>query len=195
MSNNLTNNTGHQYSRLILAIRDLLVSTETEDISKNDYANTKQKVNTVTTGDIFDIDLDKMTLFPLAHIVVNNTTINPHHYVFNVSVLLMDIVDINKQNFVNEEPGGVLDNYRNTETSSILWGNNNEADILNELMFTGTYLTESLRRGTLSRNQIKLVEDSQVLCEPFYEKSENMLAGWSLTFDVEMRNNIVNDLC
>ena len=31
-------------------------------------------INTVTTGDITDIDLNKQTIFPLAHIIVNNVT-------------------------------------------------------------------------------------------------------------------------
>jgi hypothetical protein len=30
--------------------------------------------NTVTTGDITEIDLSKQTIFPLAHIIVNNVT-------------------------------------------------------------------------------------------------------------------------
>jgi hypothetical protein len=30
--------------------------------------------NTVTTGDITEIDLSKQTIFPLSHIIVNNVT-------------------------------------------------------------------------------------------------------------------------
>ena len=40
-------------------------------------------VNTVTTGDIYDIDLSKQSIFPLSHIVVNSVT--------------MDIVDESKE--------------------------------------------------------------------------------------------------
>ena len=181
---NLNNNTTHPYSQLLLAIRDFLVPQETgggapsEDISANPDANIGL-VNSVTTGDIFEIDLDKMTLFPLAHIVVNNVSVNDHHYLFNVSVLFMDIVDIIKNDLHRDS----------------FMGNTNEQDILNEMLYAGTRLSESFRRGTLFKNRIKLQEDSQVLCEPFYEKSENMLAGWSFTFDIEMRNNIKSDLC
>jgi hypothetical protein len=32
-------------------------------------------VNTVSSGDIFEIDLNKQTIFPLSHIIVNNATI------------------------------------------------------------------------------------------------------------------------
>ena len=31
-------------------------------------------VNTVTEGDIFEIDLSKQTIFPLSHVMVNNVT-------------------------------------------------------------------------------------------------------------------------
>lgn len=180
----LNNNTAHPYTQLLLEIRNFLIpqatlsGTPVEDISANPNANIGL-VNTVTTGDIFEIDLDKMTLFPLAHIVVNNVSVNNHHYVFNISVLFMDVVDIVKNK---------------THKDSFM-GNTNEQDILNEMLYTGTRLTESFRRGKLFLNRIKLVEDSLVLCEPFYEKSENMLAGWSFTYDIEMRNNIQSDLC
>ena len=37
-----------------------------------------ENVNTVTTGDIFDIDLEKQTIFPLSHIVINSVEIQEH---------------------------------------------------------------------------------------------------------------------
>ena len=71
-------------------------------------------VNTVTTGDITEIDLSKQTIFPLCHIIVNNVTIQEQVLDFNISVLAMDIVDQSKQ-----------------ETTDIFRGNNNEQDIIN----------------------------------------------------------------
>ena len=53
-------------------------------------------VNTVTTGDIFQVDLGKQTIFPLSHIMVNNATFEGNVIRFNVSLLAMDIVDISK---------------------------------------------------------------------------------------------------
>ena len=32
-------------------------------------------VNTVTFGSLDDVDLNKQTIFPLSHIIVNNTTV------------------------------------------------------------------------------------------------------------------------
>ena len=54
-------------------------------------------VNTVTTGDIYDIDLAKQSIFPLCHIIINNVTAQENVLTFNVSVLAMDIVDESKE--------------------------------------------------------------------------------------------------
>ena len=43
-------------------------------------------VNTVTTGDIYDIDLSKMSIFPLSHIIINNVISQESVLTFNISV-------------------------------------------------------------------------------------------------------------
>ena len=37
-------------------------------------------VNTVTTGDIYDIDLSKQSIFPLSHIIINNVSAEQQTY-------------------------------------------------------------------------------------------------------------------
>jgi hypothetical protein len=54
-------------------------------------------VNTVTTGDIYDIDLSKQSIFPLSHIIINNVSTQEQTLTFNISVLSMDIVDESKE--------------------------------------------------------------------------------------------------
>ena len=44
-------------------------------------------VNTVTEGDIFEIDLSKQTIFPLSHVMVNNVTRESSVLRFNVTVM------------------------------------------------------------------------------------------------------------
>ena len=46
-------------------------------------------VNTVTTGDITDVDLSKQTIFPLAHIIVNNVTTQEQVLVFNITIMVI----------------------------------------------------------------------------------------------------------
>ena len=71
-------------------------------------------VNTVTEGQIDDIDLIKATMFPLSHIMVNNASIEGSTIRVNVTVFCMDVVDISK-----------------TSTTDIFIGNDNEQDVLN----------------------------------------------------------------
>jgi len=55
-----------------------------------------QDINTVTYGDLSEVDLGKQTIFPLAHIVINGAQNTGSTMVFNVTVLCLDIVDISK---------------------------------------------------------------------------------------------------
>ena len=54
---------------------------------------TNDSVNTVTTGDLFDIDLNKQNMFPLTHIIINNVGMQEQVLNFQLSILAMDIVD------------------------------------------------------------------------------------------------------
>jgi hypothetical protein len=128
-------------------------------------------VNTVTTGDIYDIDLSKQSIFPLCHIIINNVTADESVLTFNVSVLAMDVVDESKE-----------------KTTDIFRGNNNEQDVLNTQLQVVNKLIQVLRKGNLYNDQYQL--DGNANCEPFYERFENKMAGWSATFNVFVNNDI-----
>ena len=130
-------------------------------------------VNTVTTGDITDIDLSKQTIFPLSHIIINSVTPQEQVLSFNITVMSMDIVDINKEN-----------------KTDIFTGNNNEHDVLNSQLAVLNRLIVLLRGGTLYRDRYQL--DGDPSCEPFYERFENQLAGWACTMDILIENNVSN---
>jgi aspartyl/asparaginyl-tRNA synthetase len=128
-------------------------------------------VNTVTSGDITRIDLSKQTMFPLSHIIVNNVGNEDNILRFSLSVLSMDIVDFSKEE--------VIDIFR---------GNNNEQDILNTQLAVLNKLVQVLRGGTLHQDLYQL--DGTPNLEPFYDRFENEMAGWALTFDVLIPNEI-----
>ena len=128
-------------------------------------------VNTVTTGDITRIDLSKQTMFPLSHIIVNNVSNEDSVLRFNLSILSMDIVDVSKE-----------------ETVDIFRGNNNEQDILNTQLVVLNKLVQVLRGGDLHRQLYQL--DGTPNFEPFYDRFENEMAGWALTFDVLVPNEV-----
>ena len=89
-------------------------------------------VNTVTTGDISDVNLNKQDIFPLSHIIVNNITQEDGVLRFSMSVLAMDIVHQSKE-----------------FTVDIFEGNNDLQDILNTQLAVLNKLTQVLRKGTL----------------------------------------------
>lgn len=128
-------------------------------------------VNTVTYGDIFEIDLNKQDIFPLSHFIVNSATLNGSVWQFSMSLLCMDIVDESKEDVTDK-----------------FLGNDNEQDVLNTQMAVINRLLELLRRGDLHTDLYQL-EGSPTI-EPFVDRFDNKLAGWTLTFDVLIPNGM-----
>jgi|TARA_B100000809_G_scaffold260857_1_gene308573 hypothetical protein len=128
-------------------------------------------VKTVTTGDITNIDLGKQTIFPLSHLIVNSVSNEDSILRFSLSVLAMDIVDVSKEEVVD-----------------IFVGNNNEQDILNTQLAVLNKLVQVLRGGDLHQSLYQL--DGTPSFEPFYDRFENEMAGWALSFDVIVPNDI-----
>jgi hypothetical protein len=127
-------------------------------------------VNTVTYGSLDDIDLDKQTIFPLSHIIVNNVAVATKTLRFNISVLSMDIVDESKK-----------------EADDFV-GNDNEQDVLNTQLAIQSRLLALLQRGDLYTDKYQV--EGEVTCEPFVDRFENKLAGWAATFDVLIPNDM-----
>tara|TARA_R100001015_G_C4566501_1_gene125329 strand:- start:437 stop:907 length:471 start_codon:yes stop_codon:yes gene_type:complete len=128
-------------------------------------------VNTVTTGDITEVDLSKQTIFPLAHIIINNVTAEEQTLRFNITIMAMDVVNEYKD-----------------ETSDVFVGNNNEQDILNTQLAVLNKIILLLRGGSLYTTKYQL--DGDPSCEPFYERFENRMAGWAATMDILIENDI-----
>lgn len=145
------------------------LTTKIKDILQAD-----ENTNTVTFGDITEVDLNKQTIFPLSHIMINNVTDNGQTLSYNISVMAMDIVDTSKD-----------------ETTDIFVGNNNRQDVLNTQLSVLNRLHQKLRKGTPHQDGYHL--EGTASLEAFFDRFENELAGWVSTFDVVTMNNI--DIC
>ena len=130
-----------------------------------------ENINTVTTGDITDVNLNKQDIFPLGHIIINNVIDEEQVLRFNITVLACDIVDQSKN-----------------PTVDVFRGNNNVQDILNTQLAVLNRMTQRLRMGTLYTEMYQL--DGTPTLEPFYDRFENQLAGWSITMTVLIYNDI-----
>ena len=108
-----------------------------------------ENINTVTTGDITDVNLNKQDIFPLGHIIINNVVDEEQVLRFNITVLACDIVDQSK-----------------SQTVDRFKGNNDVQDILNTQLAVLNRLIQRLRMGTLYTEMYQL--DSSPNLTPFY---------------------------
>ena len=142
------------------------ITTKLKDHFTNDPI-----INTVTEGDIFEVDLNKQTIFPLVHMMINNASFETNVVRFNVSLIAMDIVDISKK-----------------ATTDIFRGNSNEQDVLNTQLEVLNRAYALMLHGNLWDD--KYVVDGNPTCEPFTERFENYLAGWTMTLDILIPNEV-----
>lgn len=126
--------------------------------------------NTVTYGDITQIDLSKQTMFPLSHIIVNSATSGENIMTFNISILAMDIVDQSK------------------DEADVFRGNDNEQDVLNTQLTVVNKVIQKLRIGSLYSDKYQVQGDVNI--EFFRDRFENMIAGCTATMDVIIENDV-----
>ncbi len=129
-------------------------------------------VNKVTYGDITQIDLDKQTIYPLSHVMLNTVVSNEQVLRFNISIIAMDIVDITK-----EEDDG--------------YERSNEQDVLNTQLAVLNKAIQKMRIGNLYRDRFQVEGDVSI--EPFTDRFENQVAGVVGTFDIIIENDV--DVC
>ena len=120
-------------------------------------------VNTVTYGNIFDVNLNKQDIFPLSHFIVNNAVYGGSIWTLNISLLCMAIYD----------------------------SDDNEHHVLAEQLTVINKILEVLRRGDLRDERYHLT--GTPTASPFKERFEADLLGWEVTFDIQVPNTMGND--
>ena len=147
----------------------------------NDYLNSHPLVNSVTFGDIFDVDLKKQSIFPLAHVIVNDATFEGstlNTVSFNLDILVMDIVDESKGDIHNEQ-----DPFK---------GLDNTQDVLNTTLAILNGLTQELVKGQLNTDLYQIADASSITCSPFLDRFENKLAGWNMSVEIKTANTEIS---
>lgn len=144
------------------------------------YLIGNNNINTVTFGDIMEVDLSKQTIFPLSHVNVNDVTFDEFKMTFSMNIIVMDIVDEDKDD-------------KQDKTKPHL-GLDNKQDILNSMLTVINGLQSSLRRGGMETNDYELNETATASL--FEDRFENLLTGWSMVINIEVPNNdmaLIND--
>ena len=133
--------------------------------------------NTVTFGDLDDVDLKKTTIYPLAHIIINTATIDQQTILMNISILLADIVSEKKDKV-----------WLNSSVNVVEKRDNNEQEVLNTQLAIASRLMAKLQQGDLYQSKYQL--NGTASLDPFVDRFENKIVGWSMTFDLEIPNEI-----
>lgn len=139
-----------------------------EELNSNDF------VNTVTFGNIMDVDLAKQSIFPLSHINIQDAVFGEHTITFSMQVIAMDLVDETKEN-------------KFAATSEPQKGLDNKHDVLNTQLGVINRLQSRLRRGDL--NDDNYVLDTDATATMFEDRFENLMAGWALNLTISIPNN------
>lgn len=129
-------------------------------------------INEVTYGDITEVDLDKQSLFPLAHVNFTDSIIKSSSVDINVNILFMDLVDVTKKDLGE-------------------FYKDNEHDVLNSMLSAATKTVQELKRGLSYSEGFHIEGDAEA--EFFTDRFENKLAGVSVNFTVTLKNSA--DLC
>ncbi len=132
-------------------------------------------INQVTFGDLFEVDLLKKNIFPLAHVGMSAARIGQGVAYVDLSILFLDIVDEQKQ-----------------EKTDQFYGNDNEHYVLNTMFAAATKTVQELMRGDLYADGFQLEQDD-VSLEFFSERFEDKLAGVGLDMTITIKNTL--DLC
>lgn len=125
----------------------------------------------VTFGDLLQVDLNKTTIYPLAHIVFGDVTFDDRVMSATIQVLCLDIVDD-----------------KNTkEDEDEFFGNDNLQDVLNTQLQVVNLLQQEMRRGDTFSENFQIT--TSVIANPIIDSYENELAGWGVTIDIEVPTN------
>jgi len=126
---------------------------------------------TVTFGDITQVDLNKTSIFPLAHVIFGNVTFQDRIMSASIRILCLDVVDVTKEK----------------QDEDMMFGNNNLQDILNTQLQVINDIQQEMRRGSAFSDNFQIT--TNVVAEPFLDNFENQLAGWGMTVNIEVANN------
>jgi len=144
------------------------------------------QIATVTTGDIFDINLEKMEKFALMHINPVNVTTGDFGLTYNFQIFIADLVS-EKEDWTeaNIQSANKLSNGQEvlSETLQI------SVDIISMLRHSLHQSVESVD----DINEALYFTEGQQTLEPFTERFDNLLTGWVFSLGVLVANDF--DAC
>tara|TARA_R110001592_G_scaffold124342_1_gene333142 strand:+ start:938 stop:1477 length:540 start_codon:yes stop_codon:yes gene_type:complete len=143
-----------------------------------------QQITTTTTGDIWEIDLSKNTLFPLFHINPVSVTTGQSELTYNFQLFVMDLVS-QKDNWTEA----------NLQSATNL---SNEQEVLSSCLQMCVDIIGIMRHskwqsakadGTQDIDDPVYFTDGEFSLEPFTERFDNLLTGWVFSIGIVVQND------
>jgi len=145
-----------------------------------------EQISTISVGDIYDLNLEKMEKFPLMHVNPTSVETGDSQLTYNFQVFIMDMVG-EKSDWQTKQHS-LLTKLVNTE--------NNEQEVFNQTLAICTDIIGMLRHS--SRQSILGVNDinepiyftqDQFTIEPFQERFDNLCCGYVFNIGVLVQND------
>ena len=127
-------------------------------------------IQSVTSGDIWEIDLEKNTLFPLFHINPVNVTVALNTRTFNFQLFIMDLVEPDESN-------------EQEVLSDCL-------EIMNDIIAIYKHGEILYSYDAAHGEEQRYFIDNDFTIEPFTERFDNAVTGWVMSFAITVENEL-----
>ena len=162
----------------------------------NDVVNTLCRIGqyhyqiaSVSVGDIYDINLENQK-FPLLHINPTSVQTGDSELIYNFQIFICDLVS-EKSDWQTEQASLL---------TKLVDPKNNEQQVWNQTLAIATDIIAMLRHssrqsilGTDDINEPVYFTQDQFSIEPFQERFDNLLCGWTFTIGIKTMNDF--DTC
>ena len=146
-----------------------------------------KQIHTTSVGDIWDIDLEKNTKFPLLHLNPTSVQTGDSTLTYNFQIFIMDMVT---------EKADWTKNNASANFTKLYKTLSNEQDVFNETLQTATDFIAMLRHSEKqSESNVDDINapiyftDDQFNLEPFQERFDNLCCGWVFNLGVLVQND------
>ena len=128
----------------------------------------------VTQGDVFSVDNMQFPQYPVGNVMIQDATFGQNTTEYRIQLIVAD-----KHKVLQNESDGTTN-----EQSVPFYGTDDVVDIHANTLSTINDLT------AYTQNKVEGFEIfGDIQCEPFVDRFDNGLAGWSATFDLTCHND------
>lgn len=150
------------------------------------------QIQSTSVGDIWEVDLEKNTKFPLMHINPTSVVTGDSQLTYNFQIFVMDMVT-EKSNWTDNRGKLMANNDNFTKLVKTL---SNEQDVFNETLQIVTDIIGIFRHSMLqSLNGVNDINEpvyftqDQFTIEPFQERFDNLCCGYVFQIGILVQND------